>query len=124
MSTDPAPAPVSSDPLKTNQWAMLLHLSQLLTYLTFGLGVIAPILIWQIKKSQMPELDAHGKIVVNWIISALIYGVVCFVLSFVVIGFFLGVALGAVAVIFPIVGGLKASNGEAWKYPLSITFLK
>jgi uncharacterized Tic20 family protein len=72
----------------------------------------------------MPELDAHGKIVVNWIISALIYGVVCFVLSFVVIGFFLGVALGAVAIIFPIVGGLKASNGEAWKYPLSITFLK
>ena len=31
--------------------------------------------------------------------------------------------LGLLAVVFPIVGGLKASSGEAWKYPLSISFL-
>jgi uncharacterized Tic20 family protein len=27
-------------------------------------------------------------------------------------------------VIFPIIGGLKANEGTAWKYPLSIEFFK
>jgi hypothetical protein len=29
-----------------------------------------------------------------------------------------------VAVAFPIVAAGKANNGEVWKYPLAITFLK
>ncbi len=43
---------------------------------------------------------------------------------FVVIGFFLLLAIGVVAIVFPIIGAMKASNGEVWKYPLTISFLK
>ncbi|MGA2060305.1 MAG: DUF4870 domain-containing protein [Thermoguttaceae bacterium] len=32
--------------------------------------------------------------------------------------------LTALCIIFPIVGGIKAKNGELWKYPLSIQFFK
>ncbi len=109
---------------KENQWAMALHLSQLANYVLPPAGIVAPIVIWQIKKEEFPSLDAHGKNVVNWMISAFIYGIVCFLLVFVVIGVPLLVVLGILAVVFPIIGGVKASSGEAWKYPLSIKFFK
>ena len=38
---------------------------------------------------------------------------------FVFIGIPLLVILFSLSIIFPIVGGTKASNGEAWNYPLS-----
>ena len=110
--------------MNAKQWAMILHLSLLAGFIIPFAGLIAPIVIWQLKKEEMPELDAHGKIVVNWLISALIYGAVCFVLSFVLIGIPLLFVLGILSVVFPIIGGIKANNGEVWKYPLSISFIK
>ena len=101
---------------------MFLHLSQLAGYVVpFG-GLVVPILIWQIKKTELPGIDAHGKIVMNWLISALIYAVVSFILVFAFIGIPLLWAIGILAIIFPIIGGIKANNGELWKYPLSISF--
>lgn len=106
------------------QTGMFLHLSQLLNFvIPFG-GIIAPILIWQLKKDEMPTLDAHGKMVANWMISALIYGVVSSVLAIVLIGFLGLAALFVMGVAFPIVGALKANKGELWEYPLTIKFLK
>jgi uncharacterized Tic20 family protein len=57
-------------------------------------------------------------------ISATIYGVVSFVLMFVLVGFLTGLAVWLLAIIFPIVAGIKANNGELWEYPLTIKFLK
>jgi uncharacterized protein len=106
------------------QMGLFLHLSQLLNFLIpFG-GVVAPIVIWQIKKDQMPALDAHGKMIVNWMISCLIYGAISFVLTFVIIGIFGFLALAILGIVFPIIGGIKANNGEYWEYPLTIKFLK
>lgn len=106
------------------QTGLFLHLSQLLNFVIPLAGVIAPIVIWQMKKDEMPALDAHGKMIVNWMISALIYSVVSFVLAFVFIGFLGFIALAVVGVAFPIVGAIKANNGEFWEYPLTIKFLK
>jgi uncharacterized Tic20 family protein len=110
--------------MNARQWAMLLHISQLAGYAVPLAGLIAPIVIWQLKKEEMPELDAHGKVVVNWILSLLIYAVVSALLMLVLIGFLMIAVLVVLAIVFPIVGGIKANNGELWKYPLSITFLK
>lgn len=106
------------------QWAMVLHLSQLANYIVPLSGIVAPIVIWQLKKEEFPELDTHGKIVANWLISALIYSIVCLVLLFVLIGLPLLLILGALCIIFPIIGCVKASSGIPWKYPMSIKFLK
>ena len=109
---------------QTRQWAMFLHLSQLAGFIVpFG-GLVAPILIWQMKKAELPGIDQHGKIVCNWLISALLYGILCIPLVFVFIGIFMVMALAALGVVFPIIGGIKANNGEVWKYPLSIPFFK
>ncbi len=58
----------------------------------FG-GLIAPILIWQLKKDQFPELDQHGKMVVSFIISMLVYSAFAFVLCLVFVGIPLALAL-------------------------------
>ena len=108
---------------EARQWAMMLHLSQLAGFaIPFG-GLILPILIWQLKKEEMPELDVHGRIVMNWIISETIYTIISIVLIFVVVGFFLFIPLAIIAIVFPIMGAVKANEGQTWKYPLSINFL-
>ncbi len=117
------PPPAASS-LQPNQWAMLLHLSQFAGCVLPFAGFVVPLVIWQLKKAEFPQLDIHGKIVMNWIISALIYGVVCIPLCFLLIGFPLLIALGVVAVVFPIIGCIKANDGQVWPYPMSIAFLK
>lgn len=107
------------------QMGLLLHLSQLANVFLFPVGVIVPIVIWQTQKEKIPALDAHGKMVVNWMISSTIYGFISVILIF---AFFIGLipllALAICGIIFPIVGGIKANNGELWEYPLTIKFLK
>ena len=106
------------------QMGMFLHLSQLLNLIIpFG-GVIAPIVIWQMKKEEMPALDRHGKIVVNWFISSIIYWFVSIILAFFLIGIPLLFILFLVSIVYPIIGGVKANNGEDWNYPGAIPFLK
>jgi uncharacterized protein len=107
---------------QTRQWGMILHLSMLANYLAPPCGFIAPILIWQLKKNDLPGLDAHGKNAANWIISMMIYAVICFLLFFVVIGIPLLIIWGVLCVVFPIIAGIKANSGEVWKYPGAIGF--
>jgi uncharacterized Tic20 family protein len=118
-----AQVPAVSKDIQTRQWAMFLHLSLLAGFLVPLAGLIVPIVIWQIKKEELPGLDAHGKVVVNWIISSIIYAILCCLLIIVLIGVPLLLALGVIAIVFPIIGAIKANDGVVWKYPLSITFL-
>lgn len=117
-----------------NQWGLFAHLSQLLGFvIPFG-GIAAPIIIWQIKKDELPALDAHGKMIINWTISSIIYFLgflfltvlTCLFVSFsaIIVGILGFLAFLLTSIIFPIIGGVKASKGELWEYPLTIKFLK
>ena len=116
--------PTSLQTAEEKQMGLFIHLSALAFALVFPLGIVLPIVLWQTQKDKMPSLDAHGKMVTNWMISATIYGVVSFVLMFVAVGFLTGLAVWLMAIIFPVIGGVKANNGEFWEYPLTIKFLK
>jgi uncharacterized Tic20 family protein len=106
------------------QMGLFLHLSQLASLVIPVAGIILPIVIWQTQKDKIPALDAHGKMVVNWMLSELIYGFVSVVLMFVLVGFLTMLAVIVMGIVFPIVGAVKANNGEFWEYPLTIKFLK
>lgn len=109
----------------TNTWAMILHLSMLSGLVVPMAGLIVPIVIYILKKDDLPGLQPHGYVIFNWMISAFIYGVIGGIL---ILAFGLGIlvlmALGLLSLIFPIIGGVKASEGEVWPYPLSIRFFK
>ncbi len=114
---------MKDEPRQSRMWSMLVHFSVFAGYAIPVAGLLAPILIWQLKKDEFPEVDVHGKIVVNAIISFLIYGAIAGLLVFVVIGVPLLIALGVISIVFPIIGGIKANNGEVWPYPLTIQFI-
>jgi uncharacterized protein len=108
-------------------YCMLLHLSQLLgvilPFIPF-IGVVVPVIMWASEKDRSPAVNTHGRIVLNWIISYIIYFAISLMLIVVIIGAPLLVAVVVLNVIFVIIGGVKASSGEFWKYPLSIPFFK
>ena len=109
---------------ETRTWAMSLHFSLLAGFVVPMAGLVTPIIIWQIQKNKLPGIDEHGKVVANWLISLIIYGVVSGLLTFILIGFPMLIVLVVVSIIFPIIGGIKANDGQLWKYPLSIQFFK
>ena len=116
--------PMNLQTPEQKQWGLLLHLSQLANVLIPFAGIVAPIVIWQMKKDEIPALDAHGKMVTNWLISSFIYLVISGVLTIVLVGLLGLLAVAVMGIVFPIIGGIKANNGEFWEYPLTIKFLK
>lgn len=105
------------------QMGLFLHLSQLLNVIVPLAGIVVLFCCGR-RRKKMPALDAHGKMVTNWLISSFIYFVVSGVLTIVLIGFLGILAVALMGVIFPVIGGIKANNGELWEYPLTIKFLK
>lgn len=108
-----------------NTFCMLLHLSQLLgvvlPFIPF-IGLVVPVVMWVSEKDKSPRVDAHGRVVLNWALSYIIYFAISLVLLLVLIGGLLLAAVVVLNIVFAIVGGVKASTGEVWKYPLSIPF--
>ncbi len=117
---EPEPATPPSKDKETNQWAMFIHLSLLAGWVLPLAGLIVPIVLWQIKKDELPGIEPHAHVVLNWIITSLVYGLICFILMFVVIGVFGFFVLAILTVIYAIVGGIKANSGELWEYPGTI----
>jgi len=107
-----------------NTYCMLIHLSQLTSIIVPGLGLILPIVMWAVNKDKHQDIDMHGKVTVNWLISLFIYSLICGVLTLIIIGMFGLIILAILNFIFAIVAAIKANKGELWVYPLSITFLK
>ena len=109
---------------ETNTWALILHLSVLSGLVVPMAGLIVPVIIFFLKKDQLPGLVPHAHVVFNWMISVIIYAVISFILVFVGIGVLLILALAILSLVFPIIGAIKASEGKVWPYPLSIKFFK
>lgn len=107
---------------KTRQMALYLHLSVLAGFIIPVAGLVIPIVLWQMKKNELPQIDAHGKNVVNWIISEVIYWIICYVLIFLLIGIPIAMGLTVIGIVFPVVAAIKGYRGEVWKYPMAIPF--
>ena len=107
-----------------NNWCVLIHLSQFCGYIVPYAGLVVPIVLWQMKKKESATVDRQGCIVANWILTEIILSIIFILLCFVLIGIPLLIGLIIAAIIFPIIGAIKASNGEVWTYPGSMKFFK
>jgi uncharacterized Tic20 family protein len=108
-------------------WAMFCHLAGLAGFVVPVIvsGIIAPLIVWQIKKDDYPFVDEQGKEAVNFQISMAIYAFVSFLLIFVFcIGAFLLVVVEIVDLVFLLIAAVKANNGEHYRYPLTIRFIR
>lgn len=118
------PPPSGESNQEARQWAMFAHLSALIGFLIPLGSVIGPLVIWQIKKNEFPFVDDQGKEALNFQITVLIAVLACLVLSVVIIGFLLLPVVGIAALVFTIIGGIKANNGESYRYPLTLRLVK
>ena len=116
----PGPAGGGDEPsMDERTWALFAHLSALAGFVfPFG-NLLGPLIVWQVKKNEMPFVDEQGKEALNFQITVTLAAIVCFVLMVVVIGFFLLFAVGIAALVLTIIGGIKANAGEHYEYPFS-----
>ena len=105
-------------------WAMFCHLSAFAGYLVPLGSILGPLVIWSIKKEQFPAIDNHGKEALNFNISIAIYMILSAILIVIVIGILMLIALWVFQTVMIIIASIKANNGEYFKYPLSIQFIK
>jgi len=110
--------------LTESSYIALMHVSQFAGYILAGLGFAVPIILWVMNKDNNAKVDLVGKHIINFMISMFIYYAVSGVLCCVVIGIPMLIALGIMHFVFIIIATIKANNGETWRYPLTIDFLK
>jgi uncharacterized Tic20 family protein len=131
MSDLPANQPCFGDvSADEKQWAMFAHLSALVAIWLGGMGFLGPLIIWVIQKDKMKFVDDQGKEALNFQLTVLGAGIVLgvigapLVLLTLGIGLLLVIPLAAGLVIYgmvmPIIAGMKANTGEAYRYPYTI----
>ena len=108
-------------------WGMICHLAGLggLIPVVPVIGsVIGPLIVWQIKKDEFGFVADQGKEALNFQISILMYAIVSGLLCFACVGFVLLPAVYIFDLIFLLIAAVKANDGDHYRYPLTIRFIK
>src|SRR4051812_19631634 len=122
----PPQLPVTAPAIpNTRPWAAFIHASALLgVFIHFPGHLIPPLIVWLLKRDESAELDAHGKEAVNFQISMLIYNAIAAVFCLILIGFVGLAVLWVLNTILVIIAAIKASDGEFYRYPMTIRFIQ
>jgi len=145
-----APSLDSSAPAETERhWAAMAHLSAvllaLLTSWAAGVaGVVAALVVWLLKKDDSPFIAEHAREALNFNLSMLIYACAAVAIAIGLVGatvltlgigliltlpagILLMLACAAIAVLWlvcSVIATVKAWNGEAYRYPLSLRLVR
>ncbi|HEV2296631.1 MAG TPA: DUF4870 domain-containing protein [Tepidisphaeraceae bacterium] len=126
-----ATAPVSyagPGEIETNKdmrtWGMLAHLSALVQLLGLP-SIVGPLVVWLIKKNEMPFVDDQGKEALNfhitvWIAALILTPTICLA----GLGIILLIALGIAALILSVIAAMKANEGISYRYPWTLRLIK
>ncbi|MEP6936951.1 MAG: DUF4870 domain-containing protein [Chthoniobacterales bacterium] len=125
---EPTPLPQQRASSNSRTWCVLCHASALCGFFLPAVGhIIGPLLIWLLKRDELPEIDEHGKESLNFQISLFIYAAAIVASCFVLIGLlllpFLAV-LHLANVVLVVIASIKASEGRLYRYPLTIRLIK
>jgi uncharacterized Tic20 family protein len=117
----PAGPPMSPD--QERLWGMLAHLlSFVAAYL--ALGFVAPLVVLLVFGPRSAYVRAQAVESLNFNLSWLLYAVVGGILLIVVIGLLILIALGIAYVVLIVIASIRANNGELFRYPLTIRFVR
>lgn len=111
---------VSSD---DRTWGILVHATAFVGFVVpFG-NIIAPLLIWAIKKEDSRFVDENGKQAINFQITWTILLIGALISVILVVGILLLPILLLTWIILVCLAILRASEEEVYEYPLTIEFL-
>ncbi|MBN8922304.1 MAG: hypothetical protein BGP10_12640 [Rhodanobacter sp. 68-29] len=117
MPPSPPSPPVTTEASSDDRnVAMLTHLSG------FILNVIVPLIVWLIHKDRADKayLVKEAKEALNFQITVLIGYVVCWVLTFILIGALLTPLLWLLNLVFCIIAAVKVSSDGTYRYPFAL----
>jgi hypothetical protein len=130
MDTTPEPPPeipsvptVGTTTKDERLWAMICHLSGFVGHLIPLANIVAPLVLWSLKKDEMPFVADQGKEAINFQISFSIYMAIAAVLCWVLIGFLIFPVLWVIWLIFMIIAAVKSNEGVAYRYPMTIRLI-
>ena len=125
----PTPPGTSHD----RTWTVLAHLSQLCTFIGVP-GLVGPLVVWLVRRTDDPEAAGAAKEALNFQISLWLYGIGLFLVlafgifdgsgSLLVAGGLALLLLALGSLILPIVAAIRASRGERYEYPLTIRLVR
>ena len=103
---------VSSD---DRLWALLAHLSY------FVFAVFGPLIIWLVKREESAFVENQAKEALNFQLSVLIVGLVC---GATVCLLPVSIVLAIAGLVYSIIAGIKAYEGQQYEYPYTFRLIK
>ena len=124
MSEESIP-PMEITPSKDERtWAMLSHFSALCMFIfPFG-NILAPLIIWLIKKEEMSFVEDQANEVLNFQISMTIYLLISGILCIILIGIPILIGLVIFCFIITIIAAISANDGKSYRYPINLRLIK
>ncbi|HSK36850.1 MAG TPA: DUF4870 domain-containing protein [Actinomycetota bacterium] len=122
----PPPPPPGQQPMPADQerlWAMLAHLLSFVAAYLF-LGFVAPLVVLLVFGPRSAYVRAHAVESLNFNLTWLVYAIVGVILAFLLIGIPILIALGIAYLILVVIASVRANNGEFFRYPLTIRFIR
>ncbi|RYZ74547.1 MAG: DUF4870 domain-containing protein [Lysobacteraceae bacterium] len=120
--TTPPPAPSGDAPQEERTLALVAHLLGIISWF------VGPLIIWLISKDNPAKsfVTDQSREALNFQITITIAFVLAFILMTITLGllFFLPPLVGVANLVFCIIGGIKANNGEAYRYPFALRLIK
>lgn len=113
LGTDTEPVVIPESEEKT--LAILSHV------LTLVAPLLAPLIIYLVKKNESAFVEAHAKESLNFQITVIL---VCIILVITIVGMLLLWIVGILSLALVIVATIKASEGKLYKYPVNFRFIK
>jgi len=119
------PQQIENQPSKDERtWAMLCHFSAF-AGLIFPFGnFLAPLIIWLIKKEELPFVEDQGKEVLNFQLSITIYLLISGILCIILIGIPIVIGLVIFCFIITIIAAISANDGKTYRYPMNLRLIK
>lgn len=109
---------------KDNTILSIMHLTQLLHYVTGFGGFLVPLIIWATSRRNIEGMDEHGRSVINFQLSMLLYIILSIpAILLLGLGILTLIGVGILGFVLPIVNAIRASNGEPPSYFLTIKFI-
>jgi uncharacterized Tic20 family protein len=106
------------------QLLVITHLSQLLHYIIGFGGFITPLIIWLTSKDNVEGMNEHGKSIVNFQLSMLLYIILSIpAILLLGLGIITLIGVGILGFVLPIVNAVRAANGEPPSYFMTISFI-
>jgi uncharacterized protein len=122
---DGSPPQPAVDTKNERTLAMFCHLLGLCWFLVPMVGnIVGPLVLWLIKKEEFPLVDDQGREAINFQITVTLALLLSLALMLLFVGFVLFFAVLIADVILVIMAMIRANEGERYRYPISLRFIK